>query len=312
MRVHKKMIPGIVFSVAAALVATGAFADQKDMRFAVMDENDDGVITLREWQGHERSFKNHDWNDDGILSGDELKRTVVRDVDDLIGTDRFARLDLNGDGRIDAAEWPADRAVFYRLDRNEDRLLTHQEVFGFDRHEAMNRAELFDLWDHDRDDVLTVSEWHLDRTSFNLLDRNLDGFVTRAELDLERVAVPREDPAHAELEPGEDASTASFSELDADGNGSIERREWVGLAGMFQNMDNNNDERVVWAEWEALLSKRFDAADPNGDGIVTREEWEWGAENFDALDQNGDGVWTRSEFILRGDDPGRTRARARR
>ena len=40
------------------------------MRFQAMDANRDGVITREEWRGNDRSFRNHDWNGDGRLSGD--------------------------------------------------------------------------------------------------------------------------------------------------------------------------------------------------------------------------------------------------
>ena len=43
------------------------------MRFQAMDTNHDGVITRDEWRGSDRSFRNHDWNGDGRLSGDEVR-----------------------------------------------------------------------------------------------------------------------------------------------------------------------------------------------------------------------------------------------
>jgi hypothetical protein len=49
------------------------------IRFQEMDENGDGVVTRAEWRGNGRSFRVHDRNDDGILSGDEV-RVVFRDV----------------------------------------------------------------------------------------------------------------------------------------------------------------------------------------------------------------------------------------
>jgi hypothetical protein len=43
------------------------------MRFKEMDENGDGVVTRAEWRGNLRSFDEHDWNGDWILSGDEVR-----------------------------------------------------------------------------------------------------------------------------------------------------------------------------------------------------------------------------------------------
>jgi hypothetical protein len=43
------------------------------IRFREMDDNGDGVITRAEWRGNARSFRVHDTNRDGILSGEELR-----------------------------------------------------------------------------------------------------------------------------------------------------------------------------------------------------------------------------------------------
>ena len=66
-----------VLGVALALtVAAGQIADAQGgqtMRFQGMDRNNDGRITRQEWNGSDQSFKVHDWNGDGVLSGDEVR-----------------------------------------------------------------------------------------------------------------------------------------------------------------------------------------------------------------------------------------------
>ena len=52
------------------------------MRFAALDVNKDGVITRREWNGSDRSFEVHDWNQDGILSGEEVRQGATRRTPD--------------------------------------------------------------------------------------------------------------------------------------------------------------------------------------------------------------------------------------
>ena len=42
------------------------------MRFRRMDTNSDGQIPRNEWRGNPQSFQNFDWNNDGVLSGDEV------------------------------------------------------------------------------------------------------------------------------------------------------------------------------------------------------------------------------------------------
>jgi len=38
-----------------------------------MDKNKDGVITRGEWRGNDQSFRQHDANGDGVLSGAEVR-----------------------------------------------------------------------------------------------------------------------------------------------------------------------------------------------------------------------------------------------
>jgi hypothetical protein len=58
-------------------VTAGAPAEQQrpaaPIRFSGMDQNGDGVITRAEWRGSEQAFRANDWNDDGILSGEEVR-----------------------------------------------------------------------------------------------------------------------------------------------------------------------------------------------------------------------------------------------
>ena len=46
--------------------------DRSGMRFRGLDTNRDGMVTWREWRGNRNSFRVHDTNGDGILSGAEV------------------------------------------------------------------------------------------------------------------------------------------------------------------------------------------------------------------------------------------------
>jgi hypothetical protein len=43
------------------------------IKYRGMDRNSDGVITRGEWRGNGNSFRRHDYNNDGVLSGREVR-----------------------------------------------------------------------------------------------------------------------------------------------------------------------------------------------------------------------------------------------
>jgi hypothetical protein len=99
-----------------------------DTRFRGMDTNADGQVTRAEWRGNDRAFQNQDWNNDGLLSGDEVRtggrRPVARRANDY----DFDALDANGNNRIERREWQARLDQFNRLDVNGDNFLTRVEL----------------------------------------------------------------------------------------------------------------------------------------------------------------------------------------
>lgn len=66
-------VRGMLSGLGACVLTVGIQAQGRaTIRFVDMDANHDGVITRTEWRGSDRSFRNHDWNGDGRLSGDEV------------------------------------------------------------------------------------------------------------------------------------------------------------------------------------------------------------------------------------------------
>jgi EF hand len=95
------------------------------IRFQEMDKNNDRVIARSEWQGSEQSFRLHDWDGDGVLSGDEVRLDARRGR-----ADRFVDLDRDRDGAIAINEWYRSRAAFDRRDLNRDGRITREEFRG--------------------------------------------------------------------------------------------------------------------------------------------------------------------------------------
>ena len=126
--------------------AADTAAQRREMRFASMDVNDDGVITRQEWRGNDRSFERNDWNGDGILSGDELRpgarraqprsasdpgEPVDREYEFTDWTERgFKDLDHDDDAQITREEWHFDLETFRRADRDRNGRLSRHEFLG--------------------------------------------------------------------------------------------------------------------------------------------------------------------------------------
>jgi Ca2+-binding EF-hand superfamily protein len=214
------------------------------MRFQGMDTNRDGVITRREWRGSDTSFRTHDWNGDGVLSGDEVRVGASRPMnrtDDYTPSRApafydwtqggFDRLDTNRDGQIARSEWRNDYESFHRADQNGDNLLSRREFLNADT--DTDREDRFDYLDANTNGRIERSEWHSSYDTFRWLDRNRDGVLSRTEVAGE----------------GQTRETDRFDAIDSNGDGRITAGEWQ------------------WSQ------RSFDRYDRNGDGVLRRDEF---------------------------------------
>jgi Ca2+-binding EF-hand superfamily protein len=226
---------------APAEAEAGQGQRRQAMRFQAMDSNGDGAISRSEWRGSDQSFSVHDWNNDGVLSGDEVRVGATRDTrdDDFDQGNRpifrnwtergFENLDRNNDGRISRSEWFYDREGFMRADRNGDGILTRSEFLGSDVDN--DREDRFDYLDRNNNGNVERSEWHGSRDTFEWLDRNNDNVLSRAEM----VGVDDDQ------------------------------------ADLFGALDRNNDNVITSNEWQ-WSRRSFVQQDRNGDGQLTRNE----------------------------------------
>jgi hypothetical protein len=111
-----------------------------DSHLQRLDTNRDGRVAFAEWDTDEDSFDVRDWDDDGILSGDEvLAGAVCPDIPDrtLPTGDEpydviFERLDSNHDDYLSKREFHGTAAAFSQLDFNRDGTISPFE-FGVGR-----------------------------------------------------------------------------------------------------------------------------------------------------------------------------------
>ena len=96
-----------------------------------IDRNGDGAISRSEWRGNESSFRQRDWNNDGVLSGDEIDARLAESLAD------FRTIDQDGNGQVTAQEW---RQAFSRMDRNNDGAITQDELEGGQRNVPLSQA----------------------------------------------------------------------------------------------------------------------------------------------------------------------------
>jgi Ca2+-binding EF-hand superfamily protein len=217
------------------------------IRFAEMDRNNDGVITRQEWNGSARSFEVHDWNNDGRLSGEEVRIGAQRNTNwetadhnpnrweqNLSWTrNMFTNLDHNRDGRLTDNEWHFDRETFRRVDNNRDNAISINEFLGEGVEDL--RGDNFDDLDRNNNGRVERAEWYGGVNEFRRLDRNGDGILSRYE-------VVGSQPSFSTYD--------EFNNLDYNRNGRLERAEWHWSNNSFQQRDTNRDGVISRQELE--------------------------------------------------------------
>jgi Ca2+-binding EF-hand superfamily protein len=235
---------------ATTPVATTVEAQSRPVnriRFAEMDRNNDGVITRQEWNGSARSFEVHDWNNDGRLSGEEVRIGAQRNTNwetadhnpnrweqNLSWTrNMFTNLDHNRDGRLTDNEWHFDRETFRRVDNNRDNAISINEFLGEGVEDL--RGDNFDDLDRNNNGRVERAEWYGGVNEFRRLDRNGDGILSRYE-------VVGSQPSFSTYD--------EFNNLDYNRNGRLERAEWHWSNNSFQQRDTNRDGVISRQELE--------------------------------------------------------------
>jgi Ca2+-binding EF-hand superfamily protein len=102
---------------------------------------------------------------------------------------RFREMDRNNDGMVTRNEWRGSRQSFNVHDWDGNGVLERNEVRqgGFrqgrnQQFEDFDRGEEFEFLDMNNNNRIERREWHASLDSFNQMDRNRDGFLSRAEV----------------------------------------------------------------------------------------------------------------------------------
>jgi Ca2+-binding EF-hand superfamily protein len=218
---------GDVFTRVNVSRVRGGFFDRRENPFAEMDQNGDGIITRAEWRGTAQAFDAADWNNDGRLSGDEVRMGAV-------SPNRFAEMDTNRDGVITRAEWRGSAQAFDVADWNNDGRLSGDEVRAGAA--TPNSKMRFAEMDRNRDGMITRAEWRGNAQSFNQHDWNGDGRLSGEEV--------REG-----AKPTYQWTEANFRRLDRNRDNYLSGNEWRYEPDDFLQVDRNRDDRVSLAEF---------------------------------------------------------------
>ena len=144
--------------------------------FNNLDHNRDRKITRNEWHYDAETFRRVDRNGDGWLDRTEFLGQAWDDDRE----DSFDDLDANNNGRVERSEWHGGANVFTQLDRNRDGVLSRFEVVGGQDTTGDTWDEFANL-DYDNNGTIARNEWHGSIASFNRLDVNRDGMLSRRE-----------------------------------------------------------------------------------------------------------------------------------
>ena len=110
-------------------------------------------------------------------------------------------------------------------------------------HRRSDAEQRWKKLDQDNDDRISRSEWQRNEQSFDRLDADKDGFVTKEEL-------------RSAAREFRGKRRSRLQEMDADADGNISRSEWKGKEEIFNRLDANNDGMLTRDELREARKQR--------------------------------------------------------
>lgn len=198
------------------------FDDWTAEGFRYLDRNRDGRVERNEWFDDRDSFVRADTNRDNALTRSEFLAMST-----VSGNAGFEALDRNNNDRIERWEWRGQAESFETADRNNDGVVTRNEMV------AESRDERFEALDVNNDGRIVRGEWRGRSDRFEVLDRNNDGVISRNEM----------------LPAGEVGESNLFVSADLNRDNRLSQREWQWSQRVFTDQDTNRDGYVSRAEF---------------------------------------------------------------
>ena len=161
------------------------------------------------------------------------------------GGDHFKNADINGDGNVDLAEFPAGHDKWFEdMDADGDGFVTRDEAkAAFAKfHDKMGNRFL-ERADTDKDGKISKTEAAANQQRrFEQMDANADGFVTQDEATAAFEKLRAEHPRPT----GNQAGKSFFDRADVDKDSKISKTEWdQGGQRMLAKLDKNADGKLA-------------------------------------------------------------------
>ena len=176
-------------------------------------------------------------------------------------------------------------------------------------------AMRFQVMDRNNDGRISRAEWNGSDQAFEAEDWNGDGVLSDEEVRPGGRRDENED-RDREFAAFNDWTVRGFNGLDQNRDNRITADEWSFDRESFGRADHNGDGVISRREFlnedtdqdqDRERDDRFVDLDVNGDNRISRNEWRGTRANFDLLDDNRDGLLTRAE-VLGSEAPKRTGA----